>query len=810
MGVQPIAGRGVPRRLAIVTGLSGALVACAGGAAAATSASIHEIEVIAPTPLPGLAIERDKLPVTVETVTDQDFAGAGSLAITDALLQRSPGVSLADSQGDPFTQDLDFRGAEASPLQGAPQGLAVYMNGVRLNEAFGDTVNWDLIPAAAIGRADIFAGNSTFGLNALGGSVSLRMKSGLTWTGRRLSLQGGSFGQTFGSAEYGVSDGAWGVYAAVDGGREDGWRQRSAARIARLFTDFGWKGEGAELHLFASGASNRLGGVGPAPVDLLARDRTAVYTSPQTTRNLAGLLGLSGEVELPRSWSVQALAYLRGFDQHHLDGNGGAFGGCPFDAGELCVSSDDFPAGLQPAPTAFQALGPGGTPIPCPTGGGGWLSCDQVPYGTLDRTSIHARTLGASLQATSRGRLLGRPNAFALGASLDRSRVRFASDSTLGVIGADLSIGSDPAVPGSGSLVATRGQVGYSPIRLNTSSAYYGVYVTDTWDLTGRLSITGGGRLNVAMVGMRDLTGSSQRLDGQHTFSRFDPSLGATYRWTPALTAYADYSEANRAPTPLELGCSDRLDPCLLENALVSDPPLRQVVARTWEAGLRGSPRLAGGRLTWRISLFQTALSNDILALASPIQGRGYYANVPGERRRGVEASLAFRASQGQAYVGFSHVDATYRFSADLPSPNNPSADANGDIQVRAGDRIGGVPQNRFKAGGSVSVTSRLTLGADIVAVGNQPLVGDEANQNPELPGYWTADLSAAYELPDRLELFARIDNLFDRRFAAYGTYFAADGVGKVPPPVLPQAPDPRTLTPAAPRAFTIGLRRSW
>ena len=56
----------------------------------------------------------------------------------------------------------------------------------------------------------------------------------------------------------------------------------------------------------------------------------------------------------------------------------------------------------------------------------------------------------------------------------------------------------------------------------------------------------------------------------------------------PGITAYGGYSESNRAPTPLELGCSNPNQPCLIESFLVSDPPLQQVVSHTYEAGLRG------------------------------------------------------------------------------------------------------------------------------------------------------------------------------------------------------------------------------
>jgi iron complex outermembrane receptor protein len=51
---------------------------------------------------------------------------------------------------------------------------------------------------------------------------------------------------------------------------------------------------------------------------------------------------------------------------------------------------------------------------------------------------------------------------------------------------------------------------------------------------------------------LQDQLGTS--LNGSETFDRFNPIIGGTYKITPELTAYASYSEANRAPTPLELG----------------------------------------------------------------------------------------------------------------------------------------------------------------------------------------------------------------------------------------------------------------
>ena len=228
-------------------------------------------------------IDRDKVPSNTQSLTSEDFSRTYSSSVTDALMQRVPGVSTTDVQGNSSTQDLRYRGFAASPLQGTPQGIAVYMNGIRLNEAFGDTVNWDLIPRVAVERADMWSSNPVFGLNALGGAVNMQMKNGFTWQGFEAEGLGGSYGHASGSLQYGAQKGNFAVYFAAEGLRDDGWRYQSPSELRRFYGDLGWRGDGAEVHLVAAAARNFFGVVGPTPVELLARDWKAIYTWPQTT-----------------------------------------------------------------------------------------------------------------------------------------------------------------------------------------------------------------------------------------------------------------------------------------------------------------------------------------------------------------------------------------------------------------------------------------------------------------------------------------------------------------------------------------------
>src|SRR6266446_9500401 len=666
------------------------------------------------------------------------------------------------------------------------------MSGIRLNEAFGDTVNWDLIPTIAIDSADLWTNNPVFGLNALGGAINLKMKNGFTYRGSEAEVQGGSFGTFTGAAQTGFQFGDDAVYFAAQGLHQGGWRFKSSADYARLFADIGRKTDRGEFHLIAAGASSSLGVAAATPIQLLDLDDRAVFTTPQTTKNQLGLLGLNGNYALTDTWSLQGNLYIRGFSQKHVDGNVADTERCSNSASpqfrdHLCLQDDGFER-PNPVTTAFRdqfaILDQNNTAIACPPGTGN--TCNATPYGTIDRTANHATTIGGSLQTANTENLFGHGNNFLVGGSIDHSSGSFNADSTLGFINPDLTVTINRTIPGNGSIIHTFGNVGFAPVDTSTRNTYYGLYTLDTFDIDERLALTAGGRLNVASIGVGDRLGTSPELNSNQTYAHFNPVSGLTYKLTSDLTAYFGFSQSNRAPTPLELACANPNRPCLIENFLVSDPPLKQVLASTYEAGLRSNLPIGDGQLEWKAALFRTDSSDDIINVASSaVQGRGFFQNVPGTRRQGLEASLQYKSAQWLVYAGYSLVDATYQFAGDLPSPNNPMADSDGNVHVTPGKRIPGIPLNQGKLGFDFMPTPEWTFGLDAVAVGNRYLVGDDANQNKPLSGYWLVNLHAAYQVTKQVQLFGLINNLFNRRYALFGTYFYPNSVANVGLPFL-------------------------
>jgi len=742
------------------------------------------LTVVATTPLAGTGIDADKVPASVTTVSSSDIARTRSLSVTDTLQQRVPGIVVNEVAGNPFQPDVQFRGFVASPVSGTPQGLAVYQNGVRINEAFGDNVNWDLIPTAAIRSIGVVANNPAFGLNALGGALNIEMKDGFQYHGAEIDTMGGSYGRLQSSAQWGKQVDNFAVYGALEGLHDDGFRDFSASDVRRFYGDVGYRYDGNEFHLNMGAADNKFGATATVPVELLQQNYSAVYTTPQTMTNQVGYLNLTGKVDVAPTWTVEGSAHLRVFDQSTVDGNSTGTQVCA-DPTLLCFGDPNTPAN-----------GLNGMQLSNPFPAGAIL-------GEIDRTSTQSTTSGASLQATNTDQWFGHDNRFVVGGSFDYGVTHFSASSELGTVAPNF------VVNGSGIFLGTSGNpTSIGPVALRTVNQYEGLYALDTFDVTKAFAITAGGRFNVADISLQDQIGTA--LNGNSTYTRFNPIIGGTYKITPGLTAYASYSEANRAPTPLELGCADPLHPCLLANFLVSDPPLKQVVARTVEAGLRGSHDFspAIGTFGWKLGVFRTDDSDDIMNIPAPLplQGFGFFQNVGSTRRQGIEAEANLKSSAFEVYATYAFVDARFRDALTLAS-NSPSAiNNNGNIFVLPGDQIPAIPRHRIKAGLDYLITDKLKVGGDMLLVSSQYFVGDASNQQPKLPAYAVFNVHGSYDISKNVQLYARVDNVFNNLYSTYGTFFDTAAIPNFTNGGAAFT-DARSVSPARPRAFYAGMK---
>ena len=305
------------------------------------------------TPVHGVGLPKDRLPYPVQDATGSQIRDSLSGSLADFMNQRLGSVSINEAQNNPLQPDVQYRGFTASPLLGLPQGMAIYQNGARINDAFGDAVNWDLLSQSAIGSINLSGGsNPVFGLNALGGALSIQMKNGFTHPGYSAQLMGGSFDRVQGFAEAGWNNGTLGAYVNVDVMDENGWRDHSPTDAVNLFGSFGWRAPDSALDLDLAYANTDLTGNGAIPVELMAQDRSAVFTFPDTTKNELFSVNLNGEHWFGKQVQVSGNLFYRNLDTTSFNGDAGDFGTCsPAHAAEDTLEEDAETASADEAET---------------------------------------------------------------------------------------------------------------------------------------------------------------------------------------------------------------------------------------------------------------------------------------------------------------------------------------------------------------------------------------------------------------------------------------------------------------------------
>ncbi|MGH8258500.1 MAG: TonB-dependent receptor [Steroidobacteraceae bacterium] len=764
-------------------------------AEAAAAAPLQDV-IVTSTPIPGRSISADEVPGAVQTLSAGDLIRQGSASLTTALESTLSSVSVNDNLGDPFQPDILYRGFEASPVLGTPEGLAVYENGVRINEAFGDTVDWDLLPDVAVDSVELVSSSPLYGLNALGGAISVTMKNGFTYQGGDLALAAGSYGNRSAVGQFGTHSGSVGIYVAGKVLDSTGWRDSSSDTIRSLFASSSLHTDRLTLDLSVTHADNDLHGQSATPVQELAVARSLTFTGPQANVNILNFFTLNGTLRLTDGWSMQGVAYYRAFFQSVSNGNTTNYVACDSPAGALCQ-----PDGVTPLTDIA------GDPLPDISRNG------TVPIGENDFELIHAWGRGVTLQIADKGALFGHDNQFAAGAALDYASTSFFTDAQIGAFDAQRNVLPSELIvytPESSAAAVANGDP--TPVSVDAVNKNLGAFVTDTFDVARGLSVTASGRYNIAHVNLVDQLGP--KLTGFNRFVHFNPAIGATYRVIPSMTLYGGYSVNTRTPTASEIECSDPLTPCLLPTSLSGDPPnLRQVIARTSELGLRGKdPEILGGAaaVIWNLDVFRTVLHDDIQGISTSLS-QGFFQNIGDTRRQGIEAGLSFLTDRWTAFLNYSFVQAAYASAFLVPSAFNPHADADGNIQIEPGDRFPGIPEHRVKLGVDYKVVGAWTIGATVNVVSGAYYNGDQANLLEPIPGYTVAELHSTYRPLPHLELFASITNLFDRRYATYGLLSDPTGVGApgIPPGAVTNGPgvDNRFLTPAAPFELSAGVR---
>jgi outer membrane receptor protein involved in Fe transport len=726
------------------------------------SERLKEVEVVGTSPLPGIGIEEDKLPYDVQSINAEALYRSQSMNLTDFMSRNLSGVNINEVQGSPFQADITYRGFRLSGILGSPQGLSVYLDGVRVNEPFGDVINWDMIPEAAINNVTLVPGsNPIYGLNTLGGALAFTTKSGLTAPGTEVKLQAGSFGRMRADVAYGSkSDDGYHSFISSTGFREAGWRDYSSGQLGNVFAKVGRQQDDSKWDLSLLVGRSRLLGNGLLPSTnygedgddhtspgshMYERNRRSVYTHPDRTQNELTMVNFNFQRFFENDTELAANAYVRQSSRKSVNGD---------------YEIDDDEEVLN------------------------YTNTTQTSYGS----NLNLTKLLDSHQITA-------------GLSADFARMKYGAQQAQ-----DCGFSSTRQVSTDCDIPAQH------DAGVSGRSHAFGLYASDTWAVNERTFVTGSARFNHANVAniITRYTGGVGTDQPRESFNynSLNPSVGLSFKASSMLTFFGNVGQSNRVPTVIELGCADSRPAyaCRLPTGLQADPYLDQVIARTLDLGTRW--RSDNTELT--ASLYRSENRNDILFVPTSATGLGYFDNFTRTRRQGLDLSLRTTVGPLALQASYNYLDATYQFDGRLFGGER-------DIEVKRGTRIAGLPDHSFRFLADWRTTEKLTVGGSVVMIssivtqGNEDgkIVGDH-DVDAKVKGYALFNMNMNYAADKGLDYFARINNVFDTRSETYGmiamsafdqsgasNLLSTNGEGTVN----------RFVAPGAPRNFMVGMR---
>jgi outer membrane receptor protein involved in Fe transport len=740
--------------LAILTVLLGVAPVTAQESPAGTGAPgeevirLPEIQVSAPARLPEFALSPSSIPATLQVIPGADIRESGAPNLQE-YLTRLPGLTVNDEQGNSAQLDLSFRGFQGTSVTGIPQGVSVFLDGVRINEPTVEEINFDLIPLDDVERIELIRGPSAvFGRNTLGGSINIITRRGGPTREIEPVLEGGSFGRQKYRLSLGGTEDLIDYYFSATLAREDGWRDEAQSRIGRAFGKLGYKHTGTDLTLSYQYVENRIEQAGSLPESLLREDRTLNFTGGDFYKPYMNFVTLNLRQELTEELSLSLNAFGRQLDV------------------------EQFNVSL---------------------------------IGENTRQFNDSTSAGGTLQIAHHTAVFGRENRLVAGVEyshFDVSSNTFEeqNETTLPeCLEEAIAAGEDPAQACPPSQLASR---------VVDKQDTVGVYLQDTLDLArsalfegDSLVLTAAGRFDWIRHDIKDLTPVEPGRPNSTQESRFDrinPRLGINYNFSKDYGVFAAYSQGFRAPAFLELTCAGPGAICPgLQAGVAPDPPLKSVKATNYELGFRARP------LPWlegELSLFRTDVEDDIFSVTPTGTIGLFFQNIGDTRRQGLELGIRGRfGSALEAYLNYAYTAATFETTAELATPRLTAGCTTPPCTqlVRPGNDIPLIPNHRLNLGVDYHLTPWLTLFLTGSVVGEQRLRGDEANEEQPLDPYFVMSGGARAHWR-RLSAFLTINNLLDARYETFGTFA----------PNAREAGDPieRFLTPGPPINLVAGI----
>ena len=669
------------------------------------------MEIISTARLPQAPVSPSRIPAAVQVIESADLSRAGA-GIPQAIASKIPGASLSDEQGNSYQPDLSLRGFQTSPVVGLPQGVSVFLDGVRVNEPTAEEINFDLLPMEDLERVEIIPGPSVvFGRNTLAGAINLVTERGKEGFSAFAEAAAGSAGYQKYRLRLSGRAGPVDFYASGTQTLEDGWRDATQSRLSRLFSKVGYRAGGTDLTLSYQHASTRIEQAGSLPISILDRNRSANYTPGDFFSPLLDVVTVNVRRRLSETLSLSANVYGR------------------------------------------------------------WLSVEQFNVNFInDDSRLFSRTAtqGAILELEGNGSILGRPNLLSAGVEGSHSAVNVNVFNERNAQSAPCESAADCAARQLDTSVHDRQDTlaAYLQDNLELGRALFRdedrifLTVAARWDLIRH-------RIDDRSPPAEGRASAS----GDDVFQRIDPLVGLSYNFSPDHSLYASYSEGFRAPALLELTCAGPAAICPgLQAGAAPDPPLKPVRVRSVEVGLRSRP-IAG--TTGQVSVYRTEVFDDIFSV-SPAGTTGvFFQNIGRTRRQGFEASLRSRLSSLlEATISYSFTRATFEEDVLLNTPRSTSDCTTFACNERVlkGSEFPLVPRHRARAGLEVRPFSWLVASVSGSYVGAQRLRGDEENVAPLLPSYFSLE-GGLKATVGRLSGSLNVFNLLGSQFSTFGTY---------------------------------------
>ena len=768
---------------------------------AAEKITTGTINVYSATPLPSIGLPLDIIPANIQVVKSNQLNNQAGVSLADYMSNNLQGVNISQTQGNPFQPDISFRGFTASPLLGQPQGMSVYVDGVRVNEPFGDVVNWDLIPSFAIQGMQVVPGsNPVYGLNTLGGAIAVQTKDGRSNPGVGIEMEAGSWGRKRVSAEYGgvsaTQNGSFDYFVGAQHIDEDGWRKYSPSYVNQTFAKVGWQNAASKISLSYTGANNNMTGNGLTPVALLSGDRDQIHTRPDITDNFLRSFTLNASNWINDKLMLSANAYNR--LSHRKTVNG--------DLNDEFNADDSFEDGYD-----------GGSDHECVSTLGS-NGDDYCAPASMNRSRTKQRVTGFTLQAAFNQDIFNRPNQFIAGVGYENSKIKFNSteqkSDVEGLTFGDINTNGKTLFFDNGLPINLSSEI-QDTVKLTGKTNTYSVFATDTLSLNDKWHVTAAARYNHTKVNNLDTlnpAGDASSLTGTHTFSRLNPSIGVVNKTFENMSVFANYSESSRAPTSIELGCANKDQPCLLPNAMAGDPPLNQVVSKTYDFGLRGK---ISENIRWNTSVYRTRNEDDIQFIWSGTGSRGYFNNVGQTKRTGLDLGLNAQYEKLGLNLNYSYINAEYDSTFQLynPAHRDPNG-VNARYTVRPGDEMPGISPHQLKMRLSYEIIPKWSVGLNTISYSSQYVYGNENNDHtpggsrlgqPKIAGYTVVNLDTQYKFDSGFKLFAKAINIFDKDYDIAGRL----GETQIKTTGWQGLSEQRVgmVVPGAPRALWIGVR---